>query len=623
MKNGMLRFFLILFCCSNLAYAYTQTDLNTHTQALINASDASQNLNKTELAVLVPVAKGRQEFLKQHVSNPSLFIKSLLPNKVTSKLPSEVQPYLEKEMTNIEGKLEIRAALFKNAIGAIDDIQYVLNKNGTFYNLHFTSIPSTNLKTDAIINIKHAFLIPAGNNEWHLVVDPSDIVIVKDVKAMPYAFGPQKTLVLLLNFKDKPTDQPWTKDQITNLVFTDVNNVYYEQSFKQTTIVGQTAGYFTINLNSTDTCSNIQNQVPVLGNQAATDAGINLSQFSRRVYIFPGTTSCGWAGLGNVGGQVTSAWINGYATVKVIAHELGHNVGLYHSRAITCPNSPNEGTCTYSTYGDYTDIMGGGNTAHFNALQKDRLGWLNYQTSPPITTVTTSGNYFIDAYETHNNKSKALKILKSPTSTDYYYLEFRQGIGYDKELADCGTNCDYTKGIVFHQGSPTAGNSDLLDMTPGGSPQHVALLPCKSWTSGNITFGVSSVSTGGARVNITYGPQTHACTHAAPSLTYPIITPFAKEGERVLYTINIKNNDSLYCKSLDFAISPRNVSPLIKTMLSKNSLRIEPGKTKQFNLEVVPQKLPSGIYPIELLVKNGVDDKNSVSANLTLGVNKE
>jgi hypothetical protein len=158
--------------------------------------------------------------------------------------------------------------------------------------------------------------------------------------------------------------------------------------------------------------------------------------------------------------------------------------------------------------------MGAARRAHFNAFQKDVLGWLNYQNSPPITLVTTSGTYRIDPYETTNNNPKALKILKRAGTTNYYYLEYRQGIGFDAELAACGTNCDYTRGVVFHQGNPittNANTSDLLDMSwTNPTPGRVALLPGQSWTdpaapNGGVTFRVVSVDQTGATVNVTFG----------------------------------------------------------------------------------------------------------------------
>ena len=102
-------------------------------------------------------------------------------------------------------------------------------------------------------------------------------------------------------------------------------------------------------------------------------------------------------------------------SLRTVGHELGHGFGLYHARAMDCGSQVIGGSCTTIEYGDSLDILGqAGVTGHSHANQKERLGWLNYGTSPGITTVQANGTYWIDPYETVGPNSKALKILKSP-----------------------------------------------------------------------------------------------------------------------------------------------------------------------------------------------------------------
>jgi hypothetical protein len=67
---------------------------------------------------------------------------------------------------------------------------------------------------------------------------------------------------------------------------------------------------------------------------------------------------------------------------------MGHNLGLYHSHSYDCGATVLGTSCTSSDYGDTLDIMGS-SSGRFNAFQKERLGWLNYGSSPPLYTVTT------------------------------------------------------------------------------------------------------------------------------------------------------------------------------------------------------------------------------------------
>ena len=73
---------------------------------------------------------------------------------------------------------------------------------------------------------------------------------------------------------------------------------------------------------------------------------------------------------------------------------MGHNFGLLHSHSLDCGSVPLGTGCTMSEYGDIFDNMGY-SSYHFNAYSKERLGWLNFGASPPLTTVSSNGTYSI------------------------------------------------------------------------------------------------------------------------------------------------------------------------------------------------------------------------------------
>ncbi len=105
---------------------------------------------------------------------------------------------------------------------------------------------------------------------------------------------------------------------------------------------------------------------------------------SNRYYVFPYLSACGWAGLAYVG--YGEAYSNGYNTLGVYGHELGHNFGLLHAGSLRCAGQMPCTGGSVAEYGDPFDIMGNTNTggSHFNAKQKsDILQWI------PATAIKT------------------------------------------------------------------------------------------------------------------------------------------------------------------------------------------------------------------------------------------
>src|SRR2546430_16500111 len=106
-------------------------------------------------------------------------------------------------------------------------------------------------------------------------------------------------------------------------------------------------------------------------------------------------------------------------------------------------------------------------SAHYNAYQKERLGWLNYGASPSIETVTSSGTYTINTYELGGPGPNALKILKSTDPTTgaktWYYLEARPAVRFGAFLTDSlYYTPDETTGVHFHLRTDGNGHTRCL-----------------------------------------------------------------------------------------------------------------------------------------------------------------
>ena len=167
----------------------------------------------------------------------------------------------------------------------------------------------------------------------------------------------------------------------------------------------------------------------------------------------------------------------------VASHELGHNFGLYHSHALECGRSTMGGSCSSLDYGDYFDAMGSGNgPTHFNAVQKDLLGWLDYGASPPVTDVSRAAAYTIDPLETPGTNPKALRIQTA--LGDWLYVEYRRPVGFDSYIS---TNPSVMNGVLVHYFDGGPNGVYLLDMTPATS----------SWSDPALPVGSTFEDTGG------------------------------------------------------------------------------------------------------------------------------
>src|SRR5437867_3302661 len=91
-----------------------------------------------------------------------------------------------------------------------------------------------------------------------------------------------------------------------------------------------------------------------------------------------------------------------------------------------------------------------------------RLGWLGAGASPSITTVTQSGTYYLEPYETPGSGgAKALKILREhdPVNANnvWYYIECRRSLGDFDSAAFSGIHYsqdvnNVLGGVVVHLG---------------------------------------------------------------------------------------------------------------------------------------------------------------------------
>ena len=399
-----------------------------------------------------------------------------------------------------------------------------------------------------------------------------------------------------------------------------------EASYGQTWLNGSVYGWYTIPVSSTS-CDT--DQIATDANNAAAASGVNLGAFKRFVYVFPYNSSCGgWAGMATIGGNPSQSWINGGGTttntlqIGIISHELGHNLGLYHSHGLDCGPVTLSGQCTVWEYFDVMDTMGSGQ-GHYNSFQKERLGWLNYGSSPPIVTVSASGTYTLAPYEPTDSNAKTLKVLKftNPITglSYFYYIEYRQPLGFDSFISSMA-NQNETNGVVVHLAEQEVPySSDLLDMTPKSSVyfdwNDVALVVGASYSDpdAGVVITTQSVNTSGATVSISVTKPSCARALPAISISPPQAGPVLP-GTTVNYTVSVSNNDSSSCGNSTFNLQS-SIAYGWTANLSSSQLTLSPGASSSTSLSVTSgSNSVNGSNPIGITATNIADFVYSASA---------
>jgi plastocyanin len=264
---------------------------------------------------------------------------------------------------------------------------------------------------------------------------------------------------------------------------------------------------------------------------AARDAGFEPNAYSNDIVAFAQTFS-GWAGRGYVGSRGT--WLNGSFSLRVTAHELGHNYGAFHANYWSTSGLAPIGPGSSTEYGNPFDLMGGGNGQgnHFNAWFKRRFDWL---TDTTVQTVTASGTYRVQALEpTVSSGLQALRIPRDATRD--YWVEHRAAIN-DNGLRD---------GVSINWGFPSNTQSQLLDMTPGdGNRTNASLIIGRTFSdhfAGIHVTPVAKPATTPASVDVVVHLGTFP-GNGAPTVSLAASTTTPSTGQLVTFTATASDPD--------------------------------------------------------------------------------
>jgi Gametolysin peptidase M11 len=349
------------------------------------------------------------------------------------------------------------------------------------------------------------------------------------LRAASIPAGPRKTAVILV--KPASATEPWSSDYVRQRIFTDPDSTsafYAEDSYGAVSLVGKDRSdgdvYGWYDVAGVDTCD--VNAIAENGQAAAAADGFSAAGYQHVIYAFPYQSSCGgWAGLGELPGN--ESWMNGYIEPWVVAHELGHNMGLHHASTYTCTDGGTpvsiSANCSSQEYGDLYDVMGD-DAWHNNAWHLRQIGFLD---ASNVQTVTANGTYTINSTATHGG-IELLRIRRPDTSL-YYDLSLRSASGVFDTFA---SSDPVVQGLSVHMDPDPSviTQSLLIDTTPGSSGgfYDAALTPGRTFTDGDVSITTQSVVAGVATVQVTVTPAPPADT-TPPSAPGPLVADAATD----------------------------------------------------------------------------------------------
>jgi hypothetical protein len=417
-------------------------------------------------------------------------------------------------------------------------------------------------------------------------------------------------LIAEVNFAVNPLVQ-YSIPQIHEQVLNQSNLFFLETSYGEVSLTGHVEPAITVDVDISSCNTNV---ITEQADMVFRERGYEPDAYNHVMYLIPTHPNCTWSGKANVNGPRT--WIKRFEP-GTINHELGHNIGLYHSNKKDCGSVTTDGTnCSVVEYGDYLSAMSSTTSSkHFNSFHKEQLGWL----AGRLTTLTASGTVTLSALETED--SFAPKTLKIPKGVDpannkqWYYIEYRQALGFDSALASEAPN--YLSGVRLREGTDNQPNSSyLLDPTPNSTSydwDDISLDPGQTYydDTNNITISVLSSNSEQAVLEVQLSTTVDECTHQTASFgSLSDSTVTSSAGESVTLTYRLTNNDSQNCTATSFELSTA-LSTGLSGGLDLSTLNLAPGENQTFDLTVAVSALAQdGEYDIDTSFIRSIDSQN-------------
>ncbi|MGC2237036.1 MAG: FG-GAP-like repeat-containing protein, partial [Pyrinomonadaceae bacterium] len=299
----------------------------------------------------------------------------------------------------------------------------------------------------------------ADLENWESKIGPDK----SSARLSPWTTGDKTMLFIRVDYPDRPGEpidrfgQILTESAAQNIINGQVNDFYYANSYKKTTLRATVTPVVRMPLPQTAYPRDNLFALVTDARNAALAAGFDTNEYNLDVVAYSYTPLHAFSGISPIGNK--GALFNGSFTFKTVTHEIGHEYGLGHANLWRTFDGTTTGNGENIEYGDDFDMMGRGNTqeTHFNASYKRTLDWL---TEENVKTVTQNGVYRVFAFDINTPNPQGIRALKiKKDDVKNYWIDFRQLLTGLPNLMD---------GALIHWDYPFNfwRQTQILDMQP-------------------------------------------------------------------------------------------------------------------------------------------------------------